>query len=103
MLDHSHRRRSSIIIDLDLSTLHSSAPEGIILSGDGGVKMKEEKKVLSSVSSPVLVTPNDVMSDVIKEEADDDERVARKAGLGSLMKSAKQDVQVPEFDMNAFF
>lgn len=25
------------------------------------------------------------------------------SGLGSLMKSAKQDVAVPEFDMNAFF
>lgn len=27
----------------------------------------------------------------------------KKTGLGSLMKSAKQDVNVPEFDMNAFF
>jgi hypothetical protein len=36
----------------------------------------------------------------VKEEGD---LIARKAGLGSLMKSAKQDVQVPEFDMNAFF
>lgn len=29
--------------------------------------------------------------------------VARKAGMGRLMKSAKQDLNVPEFDMNAFF
>lgn len=29
--------------------------------------------------------------------------VARKTALGNLMKSAKQDVKVPEFDMNAFF
>jgi hypothetical protein len=28
---------------------------------------------------------------------------ARLAGLGSLMKSAKQDVKVPEFNMSAFF
>lgn len=27
----------------------------------------------------------------------------KKTGLGNLMKSAKQDVNVPEFDMNAFF
>jgi len=38
--------------------------------------------------------------DVIKEESD---LFARKAGLGSLMKTAKQDFKVPEFDMNAFF
>lgn len=29
--------------------------------------------------------------------------LARKAGMGNLMKSAKQDVKVPDFDMNAFF
>jgi len=28
---------------------------------------------------------------------------ARKAGLGNLLKVAKNDVKVPEFDMNAFF
>lgn len=36
----------------------------------------------------------------IKEEEAD--LFARKAGLGSLMKSAKQDIKVPEFDMNSF-
>lgn len=29
--------------------------------------------------------------------------IARKAGIGSLMKSAKQDLSVPEFDMGSFF
>lgn len=28
---------------------------------------------------------------------------AKKAGLGSLMKAAKQNVEVPEFDMSSFF
>ena len=45
--------------------------------------------------SPVPATREE-----FKEEGD---LVARKAGIGSLMKSAKQDVKVPEFDMNAFF
>jgi hypothetical protein len=44
--------------------------------------------------------PLSVVQDTIKEESD---LLARKAGLGSLMKSAKQDVKVPEFDMGAFF
>ncbi|KAH6916877.1 WD repeat-containing protein [Coprinopsis sp. MPI-PUGE-AT-0042] len=34
---------------------------------------------------------------------DEKDLVARKTGLGSLMKAAKQTAQVPEFDMNAFF
>lgn len=34
---------------------------------------------------------------------DEGDLVARKAGLGSLMQSAKQTVNVPEFDMGAFF
>jgi len=38
--------------------------------------------------------------EVIKEESD---LLARKTGMGNLLKSAKQDVQVPEFDMSAFF
>ena len=38
--------------------------------------------------------------EVIQGEGD---LFARKAGLGSLMKTAKQNITVPEFDMNAFF
>jgi len=43
---------------------------------------------------------SNAISEELKEEPD---LLARKAGLGSLMKSAKKDVKVPEFDMNAFF
>lgn len=83
-LDRSLRRRSSIKIDVDILSLpltRSTSPER---SG----KKRDEK------TSPVTTFQT------IKEEND---LIARKAGLGSLMKSAKQDVQVPEFDMNAFF
>jgi hypothetical protein len=41
-----------------------------------------------------------LINQTINEEGD---LIARKAGLGSLMKTAKQDVQVPEFDINSFF
>ena len=40
-----------------------------------------------------------LMNETIDEEGD---LIARKAGYGSLMKTAKQDVQVPEFDMDSF-
>jgi hypothetical protein len=36
----------------------------------------------------------------INEEGD---LIARKAGLGSLLKTARQDVEVPEFDIDSFF
>jgi hypothetical protein len=51
-------------------------------------------------ASPVRDTEKPLVMDTIQEESD---LFARKAGLGDLMKSAKQDVKVPEFDMNAFF
>lgn len=37
--------------------------------------------------------------DHLKDEGD---LLSRKAGLGSLMKNAKQNVQVPDFDMSSF-
>ncbi|KAF7306783.1 WD repeat protein [Mycena indigotica] len=50
-------------------------------------------------------TKNIQKTPVIIEEGGNEEEdlIARKAGLGSLMKSAKSNVTVPEFDMNAFF
>ncbi|RXW19520.1 hypothetical protein EST38_g6323 [Candolleomyces aberdarensis] len=74
-LEPAMARRSSIMIDIDVTSLptsRSDTPVGQKSSGLG--KIEEE-------------------SDLI----------ARKAGLGSLMKSAKQNINVPEFDMNAFF
>jgi len=44
--------------------------------------------------------PMDHPEETIKEEGD---LFARKAGMGNLIKSAKQNIQVPEFDMSAFY
>ncbi|KAF8222144.1 WD repeat-containing protein [Tricholoma matsutake] len=73
------RRRSSILIDMhipSLSPTRSTSP--------------------STLAGPMPP----VMEGQVKEEGD---FAARKIGLGHLMKSAKQDVAVPEFDMNSFF
>jgi len=53
-----------------------------------------------SASPERVPKPEKAVEEPLKEEND---LFARKAGLGSLMKSAKQDVKVPEFDMGAFF
>jgi hypothetical protein len=73
------RRRSSIIIDMDLFTAPPTrrpSPE------------PEEGRPFASL-----------VNETINEEGD---LIARKAGLGSLMKTAKQDVRVPEFNIDSF-
>lgn len=92
-LDPALRRRSSIKIDMDILALsppRSASPtlDDFTIGSGGG------KKPTERTSHAVPTVPN------IKEE--DNDTLSRKAGLGNLMKSAKQDVQVPEFDMSAF-
>lgn len=60
--------------------------------------MDVESKTLSKRQS-LEFAPHGVAQETIREEND---LAARKAGLGSLIKSAKHDVQVPEFNMDAF-
>ncbi|KAJ7706334.1 WD repeat-containing protein [Mycena rosella] len=73
------RRRSSMVIDMDIPSLPPSRS-----------------------SSPVRVVQ---IPPVIVEEPGNEQGdlIARNLGLGNLMKSAKKNVNVPEFDMNAFF
>ncbi|KAI0082261.1 hypothetical protein K474DRAFT_1742410 [Panus rudis PR-1116 ss-1] len=83
-LEPALRRRASILIDMDIKSDPPTRP-----------------------ASPVHAPPNGVgisASSAIEDKvANEGDLIARKAGIGSLMKSAKQDVSVPEFDMNAFF
>ena len=79
------RRQSSIMIDMDIT----SAPPTRSASP-------------TRMGRLLTVTPSGVGAAETLDAGDGD-LVARKAGMGRLMKSAKQDVQVPEFDMGAFF
>ncbi|KAI9513046.1 RAVE protein 1 C terminal-domain-containing protein [Russula earlei] len=80
-LEPALRRRASIIIDMDLS-----------------MEPPTRRPSPEPQESGELLTP--CVEETINEEGD---LFARKAGLGSLLKTAKQDVQVPEFDMDSFF
>jgi RAVE protein 1 C terminal len=76
------RRQSSILIDMEVPSDPSTRRASPVPSSESmtlGLDRSEEK------------TENE--SDLF----------ARKAGMGNLLKSAKQNVQVPEFDMNSFF
>ncbi|KIM47847.1 hypothetical protein M413DRAFT_417307 [Hebeloma cylindrosporum] len=76
-LEPGPRRRSSIMIDIDITSLPPTRK-----------------------GSPNRPADENGYIETIPEESD---FLARQAGLGNLMKSAKHDVNVPEFDMNAFF
>ncbi|GLB36004.1 putative RAVE protein 1 C terminal [Lyophyllum shimeji] len=76
------RRRSSILIDMRIPSLpptRSASPDR--RPGDSNVTENVEEG----------------------RRRDDGDLFARKIGIGNLMKSAKQDVQAPEFDMGSFF
>jgi hypothetical protein len=48
-------------------------------------------------------SPTQEVKSAFQQNAAGKEIQVKKTGLGSLMKTAKQDVQVPEFDMGSFF
>ncbi|KAH9037204.1 RAVE protein 1 C terminal-domain-containing protein [Lactarius pseudohatsudake] len=78
-LEQAMRRRSSIVIDIDPFTVPPTRRP-----------------------SPKPREVTEPPAQLMKETINEGDLVARKAGLGSLLKTAKQDVQVPEFDMSSF-
>jgi len=94
------RRESMILIDMEILTeppTRRASPELKGLdeaepTGAGG-KMP---------GLPRLSTSGENGMDDLEHLMDEGDLLSRKAGLGSLIKSAKQNVQVPEFDMSNF-
>ncbi|KAG5715648.1 Regulator of V-ATPase in vacuolar membrane protein 1 [Termitomyces sp. T112] len=82
LFDRAVRRRSSIMIDIPI--------------------LSQPPTRTASPERPTIGVPP-----VIKEHQEllqnQGDLYARKVGLGNLIRSAKQDIEVPEFDMNSFF
>lgn len=74
-----HARGPSLVIDMDIPSLPTTRPS----------------------SPPPLTTTVPKFTPVADPE--DSEMQAQRTGLGSLMKNAKKDVKIAEFDMSAFF
>ncbi|KAF5384978.1 hypothetical protein D9615_001393 [Tricholomella constricta] len=81
--DRATRRRSTILIDMHIPSLPPTRTASPERPPTGVSKITEEGE-----------------EERLQNEGD---FFARKVGLGNLMKSAKQDVKVPEFDMDSFF
>ncbi|KAG6836376.1 hypothetical protein H0H93_008676 [Arthromyces matolae] len=78
LFDRSARRRSTIMIDMPIASSPPSRP--------------------ASPRIPPVIPEEQAEVSQPRENL-----FAAKLGIGNLMKTAKQDLEVPEFDMNAFF
>ncbi|KAG5647592.1 hypothetical protein DXG03_008945 [Asterophora parasitica] len=94
----------------DIGEPHYDDPSLALLFSQLRSKTLQAAKGTSEISGRTT-SPERSLTGVTKiKEEGEEERLqnegdffARKVGIGNLMKSAKQDVKVPEFDMNSFF
>lgn len=96
------RRESKILIDMDMLTeppTRRASPElkDLDESESGTVARTPE---LTRRPLPRVMGESGL--DELEHLKDEGDLLSRKAGLGGLIKSAKQNVQVPEFDMSSF-
>lgn len=96
------RRESKILIDMDMLTeppTRRASPE---------LKDLDEPEPRTGAGTSELPhwtsleTKGENGLDELEHLKDEGDLLSRKAGLGGLIKSAKQNVQVPEFDMSSF-
>lgn len=95
------RRESKILIDMDMLTeppTRRASPELKVL--DESPRDSAGTSGLMSISSPSIRGKSGL--DELEHFEDEGDLLSRKAGLGSLIKSAKQNFQVPEFDIDSF-
>lgn len=82
-------RAPSLVIDMDIPSLpatRATSPSPVLSRSTAGQQTSAQST-----------------SNVDDARVDDADVKAQRSGLGTLMKSAKKDVKVAEFDMNAFF
>jgi hypothetical protein len=95
------RRESKILIDMEMITeppTRRASPELKTLD-ELEPRSGPEASELQRPRMPAKIETGLDELDHLKDEGD---LLSRKAGLGGLMKSAKQNFQVPEFDMDSF-
>ena len=98
----STRRESKILIDMDMLTeppTRRASPElKVPDESESGTGAKTSG--FTGLSLPR--TRGESGLDELEHLKDEGDLLSRKAGLGSLIKNAKQNIQVPDFDMGSF-
>lgn len=98
----STRRESKILIDMDMLTeppTRRASPE-LKIPDESESRTGANESGSTGLSLPG--TKGESGLDELEHLKDEGDLLSRKAGLGSLIKSAKQNVQVPDFDMSSF-
>ena len=96
------RRESKILIDMEMLTeppTRRASPELKDLSESGS---GDDARTSELVHVATPRTGGESGLDGLQHLEDEGDLLSRKAGLGGLIKSAKQNIQVPEFDMGSF-
>jgi hypothetical protein len=91
------------LIDMEMLTeppTRRASPEPKDLNGEPEPGIGAETSGFPRLSTSGTKGENGL--DELEHLEDEGDLLSRKAGLGSLMKNAKQNVQVPEFDMGNF-
>jgi len=96
------RRESKILIDMDMLTEPPTRRASPELKDLNESESRADAKTLGLTRLSLPGTKGEGGSDELEHLKDEGDLLSRKAGLGSLIKSAKQDVQAPEFDMSSF-
>ena len=96
------RTESKILIDMDMLTEPPTRRASPELKLSDGYESKPCTRTSGSAYLPSPRPKGESGLDELEHLKDEGDLLSRKAGLGSLMKSAKQNVQVPEFDMSSF-
>ena len=92
------RRESKILIDMDMLT----EPPTRRASPELKVPDRSESRTDAKTPGSMGLSLPESGLDELEHLEDEGDLLSRKAGLGSLIKNAKQNVQVPEFDMGSF-
>lgn len=96
------RRESKILIDMDMLTEPPTRRASPELKVPDESEPRYGAKVSGLTSLTLSGTKGENGLDELAHLKDEGDLFSRKADLGSLIKSAKQNVQVPEFDMGSF-
>jgi len=98
----STRRESKILIDMDMLTEPPTRRASPELKVPDESESRTDAKTPGSTGLSLPGTKGESGLDELEHLKDEGDLLSRKAGLGSLIKNAKQNVQVPEFDMGSF-